>query len=172
VQGKEGINLGAALGVAAREYQLPAGPCDYLPFVDRKAAGVIEAKPEGQTLTGVAGQSEKYMRALPPHLLAFAPDLLFDYEGTGTETLFRDVGDPHRRSRHLFAFHWPETLLEWASVSDTLRARLQRLPPLDPAQHQRLDGIKADHAACQGGGGRVRTDQGSAVVFLIARTIQ
>ena len=48
VQDKARMNLGAGLEVAVREYQLPAGPCDYLLFVDRRAAGVIEAKPEGR----------------------------------------------------------------------------------------------------------------------------
>jgi type I restriction enzyme, R subunit len=133
IQGFEHMNLGAGLGVAVREYELPAGPCDYLLFIDGKAAGVVEAKPEGQTLTGVAEQSEKYMHALPPHLPAFGPTLLFDYESTGTETLFRDIRDPDARSRHAFAFHRPETLLEWASAPDTFRRRLQSLPPLDPA---------------------------------------
>src|SRR4051794_39502102 len=44
--------LGAGRGVAVGEYRLPAGPCDYLLFVDRKAAGVVEAKPAGRTLIG------------------------------------------------------------------------------------------------------------------------
>jgi type I restriction enzyme R subunit len=52
IQDREEMNLGAALGVAVREYPLPAGPCDYLLFIDRRACGVVEAKPEGQTLTG------------------------------------------------------------------------------------------------------------------------
>jgi type I restriction enzyme R subunit len=126
-----------------REYPLPAGPCDYLLFVDRKAAGVVEAKPEGTTLTGVAEQAETYMQALPAHLPAFAPNLLFDYESTGAETLFRDVRDPDARSRYVFAFHRPDTLLEWATASDTLRGRLQRLPPLDPTglRHCQIEAI-------------------------------
>ncbi|MFD1381428.1 hypothetical protein [Fodinicurvata halophila] len=44
LQDMEDFNRNAALGVAVREFQLPAGPCDYLLFVDGKAAGVIEAK--------------------------------------------------------------------------------------------------------------------------------
>jgi type I restriction enzyme R subunit len=51
-----------------REFPLPAGPCDYLLFVDRKACGVIEAKPEGDTLSGVTDQSEGYMATLPCHV--------------------------------------------------------------------------------------------------------
>src|SRR5258708_2186327 len=110
VQDKDELNLGAALGVAVREFELPSGPCDYLLFIDRKAAGVIEAKPVGMTLSGVAEQAEKYMAALPSHLASWAPNLLLDYESTGTETIFRDLRDPHPRSRSLFAFHKPNTL--------------------------------------------------------------
>lgn len=52
------FNRTAALGLAVREFQLSAGPCDYLLFVDGKAAGVIEAKPAGVTLSGVAEQAK------------------------------------------------------------------------------------------------------------------
>ena len=94
------MNLGASLGVAVREYPLPSGPCDYLLFVDRKACGVIEAKPEGMTLTGVAEQAAEYMDGLPSHLRRTGPGPLpFDYETTGTETLFSDRRDPEPRSR-------------------------------------------------------------------------
>ena len=52
-------------GVAVREFVLkpPHGRADYLLFVDRKAVGVIEAKKEGETLTGVEWQSAKYPTA-------------------------------------------------------------------------------------------------------------
>ncbi|MFC4352995.1 DEAD/DEAH box helicase family protein [Fodinicurvata halophila] len=131
LQDMEDFNRNAALGVAVREFQLPAGPCDYLLFVDGKAAGVIEAKKSGVTLSGVADQSEKYMGALPPHLASWGDMLLYDYESTGTETLFRDLRDPKPRSRRIFAFHRPETLRAWLQQPDTLRARLQQMPPLD-----------------------------------------
>jgi type I restriction enzyme R subunit len=133
IQDRDQMDLGAALGVVVREFQLPAGPCDYLLFVDRKAAGVIEAKPEGHTLTGVSEESDSYVHELPEHLGKFADHLLFTYESTGTETLFRDLRDPDSRSRHVFAFHKPATLLEWAEAPDTLRGRLRKMPPLDPA---------------------------------------
>ena len=133
VQDRDDMNLGAGLGVAVREYSLPAGPCDYLLFIDRKACGVIEAKPEGVTLTGVAEQADDYMAALPAHLQSWAPNLLFDYESTGTETLFRDLRDPEPRSRHVFAFHRPEALFETLRKGSSLRGRLQTLPSLDPA---------------------------------------
>jgi type I restriction enzyme R subunit len=56
--------------------------------------------------------------------------LSFAYESTGIETNFRDQRDPEPRSREVFSFHRPETLAEWLSQNDTLRARLQQMPPL------------------------------------------
>jgi type I restriction enzyme R subunit len=56
LQDRSAFNRNAALGVAVREFPLPAGSCDYLLFVAGKAAGVIEAKKSGVTLSGVADQ--------------------------------------------------------------------------------------------------------------------
>jgi type I restriction enzyme, R subunit len=131
LQDMKDFNRKAALGVAVREFQTNSGPCDYLLLVDGKAAGVIEAKPAGVTLSGVADQSEKYMVALPDHVAKWDKYLRFDYESTGDETFFRDMSDPKPRSRRIFAFHKPETLLEWLKQSKPLRSRLNGLPPLD-----------------------------------------
>ena len=60
IQDNDQLNLGAGVGVALRNFSLPTGPCDYLLFIDRKVAGVVEAKPEGVTLTGVSEQSERH----------------------------------------------------------------------------------------------------------------
>lgn len=131
LQDKDEFNRNAGTGVTVREFQLPSGPCDYLLFVGGKAAGVIEAKPAGVTLSGVSEQSEQYMSKLPDHLASWADTLLLDYESTGEETIFRDMRDPKPRSRRVFAFHKPETLLESLKSGDTLRARLKTMPPLD-----------------------------------------
>ncbi len=132
LQDKENFNRNAALGVAVREFQLPSGPCDYLLFVKGKAAGVLEAKPEGYTLSGVAEQSEKYMQRLPAHLEKWSDTLIFDYESTGKETFFRNMWDPRPRSRRLFAFHQPETLYQWLiNGKKTLRSLLKEMPLLD-----------------------------------------
>ena len=80
VQDMDAFNRNAGTGVAVREFQLPGGPCDYLLFVGGKAAGVVEAKPEGTTLSGVAEQSEKYMGKLPEHLVRWSDILIFDNE--------------------------------------------------------------------------------------------
>ena len=65
IQNKKAINLAAGIGVAVREYQTDIGPADYVLFVDRKPAGVIEAKraEEGESLTMHEGQTEGYLNA-------------------------------------------------------------------------------------------------------------
>ncbi|HKK04217.1 MAG TPA: DEAD/DEAH box helicase family protein, partial [Gammaproteobacteria bacterium] len=141
----------AALGVAVREFPLPAGFCDYLLFIDGKAAGVIEAKRAGVTLSGVADQSARYMTKLPVHLASWDELLIYDYESTGDETFFRNLRDPKPRSRRLFAFHRPETLHDWVRQSDTLRGRLRQMPPLDPkglrdCQIEAIHGLEASLA--------------------------
>jgi type I restriction enzyme R subunit len=130
IQNLQELNLGASLGVAIRSFPLKTGEADYLLFADRKAVGVIEAKPEGTTLSGVAEQSEKYIAGIPENLPHVQEPLPFAYESTGTETYFRDLRDPLPRSRRVSAFHKPETFHEWLSQSNTLRARLGNMPPL------------------------------------------
>jgi type I restriction enzyme R subunit len=130
VQHRDEMALGAGLGVAVREYPLATGPCDYLLFVDRKACGVIEAKPAGNTLSGVADQASRYQHQLPAHLANWGDPLRFDYEASGSETLFRDREDPDPRSRFVFGFHRPETLHRLLTDGASLRGRLGAMPPL------------------------------------------
>ena len=131
IQDREQIDLGESLGVAVREYPMSSGFTDYLLFVDSSAVGVIEAKPEGTTLGGVSEQTEKYLTGVPAPLPVYQKPLPFGYESTGVETCFRDLRDPDSRSRRVFAFHKPETLLQWIRQQQTLRYSLQTLPVLD-----------------------------------------
>ena len=72
------VNLSGSLGVAIREFPLPGhGFADYLLYVAGKAAGVIEAKAEGATLSGVETQSAKYTRGLPKKFSAWNRPLPF-----------------------------------------------------------------------------------------------
>lgn len=149
IQDMAELNRYAGLGVAVREFPLQTGEADYLLFVDGKAVGVVEAKPEGTTLSGVAEQAGNYVVGLPPNIPHVTLPLPFQYESTGVETLFRDNRDPSPRSRRVFAFHRPEALQEWLTDDSrgtaegsagqdeessrralTLRSRLQNLPPL------------------------------------------
>lgn len=130
VQGKDNINLSAFKGVAVREYQTDAGFVDYVLFVDRKPLGVIEAKreSEGVRLTIHEDQAEDYARSKLKYLNN--DPLPFIYESTGEITRFTNHKDPKPRSRPVFSFHKPETLMEWFNKPDTLRERLQNTPPL------------------------------------------
>jgi len=146
-------NIHAARGVAIREFPLPGyGFADYLLYVDGKAAGVIEAKKEGVTLTGVETQSDKYTKGLPAGLPRWQNPLPFAYQTTGIETRFTNGLDPVPRSRPVFAFHQPKLLADWLAflpspasgggaggegnspvaneVPATFLARLQAMPPL------------------------------------------
>lgn len=148
VQDVKETNIFAGRGVAIREFPLKAGHgfADYLLYVDGKAAGVIEAKKTGTTLTGVESQSEKYAHGLPAGLPAWSKPLPFCYESTGDETRFTNSLDPEPRSRPVFAFHRPDYLVaeaEQAAISKTaeagstylsgettLRGRLRTMPEL------------------------------------------
>ncbi|NWG39498.1 MAG: DEAD/DEAH box helicase family protein, partial [Hydrogenophilaceae bacterium] len=113
-------NIHAARGVAIREFPLPGyGFADYLLYVDGKAAGVIEAKKEGVTLTGVETQSDKYTKGLPAGLPRWSNPLPFSYQSTGIETRFTNGLDPVPRSRPVFAFHKPELLADWLGLAST-----------------------------------------------------
>ena len=154
VQDMAALNVHAARGVAVREFPLRSGhgTADYLLYVDGRAAGVVEAKPEGHTLTGVESQSGKYGDGLPHTLPYYVRPLPLLYESTGVETRFTNGLDPQPRSRNVFAFHTPETLAEWLGASMpswelgqrqvagtqasytapySLRSKLTTMPPLE-----------------------------------------
>jgi type I restriction enzyme, R subunit len=161
VQDYGAVNLSAARGVAVREFVLAPGHgrADYLLFVDRNAVGALEAKKEGETLTGVAWQTAKYVDGIPDDVpTALEGALPFVYQSTGTETRFTNTLDPEPTSRDVFSFHRPETLARWLDevrrhpTGPTLRHRLKQLPPLDemnlwPAQVQAIRNLEESLAA-------------------------
>lgn len=132
VQAKDKINFNAAKGIAVREYTTSVGPADYVLFVKQKPIGIIEAKKEneGHRLTVAEEQSKGYAEAQLKFFKS-AEAMPFVYESTGTITRFTDYRDPNPRSREVFNFHKPETLLEWKNKDKTLRGRLQDIPALD-----------------------------------------
>ena len=130
IQDRDQFDRRASLGVVVREYPMANGPADYLLFVDGKACGVVEAKPEGFTLSGVTDQATGYNASSPDALATWGNPLRFDYEASGAEILFSDRRDPDQRSRPLFHFHRPETLHEWLKADSSIRARLVDLPEL------------------------------------------
>ncbi|MGH9343471.1 MAG: DEAD/DEAH box helicase family protein, partial [Terriglobia bacterium] len=137
VQDRDNANVSAARGTAIRSFPLKAGHgfADYLLYVDGQAAGVIEAKKEGEPLTGFEIQTAKYSEGLPDGLAAFRRPLPFCYQSTGIDTRFTNLLDPDARGRQVFAFHRPETFAKWLqdeakSPGLILRARLRFMPPL------------------------------------------
>src|SRR5438552_1301005 len=128
IQNRSTINLSAARGIALREALLKGrDEVDYLLFVDGKAIGTVEAKPGGFTLTGVEEQSGKYGKGLLDIYPKWREPLPFAYESTGIETQFTNRLDPSPKSRNIFAFHKPETLLEYLEPEHQLNARLANL---------------------------------------------
>ncbi|HKQ50448.1 MAG TPA: DEAD/DEAH box helicase family protein [Phycisphaerae bacterium] len=131
VQNYREMNISAAPGVAVREFPLKTGFADYLLYADAKAIGVIEAKPEGHTLTGVEIQSAKYVGGFPAGLPCWRMPLPFAYESTGAVTQFTNGLDPLPRSREVFSFHRPEELIRLAKLERQLRDGLRNMPALD-----------------------------------------
>ena len=159
VQSQSQVNLSATTGVAVREVVMAPGHgrADYLLWVDKRVVGVIEAKPEGTTLSGVEWQSAMYATGLPEahRTKAVLVDgrLPFVFEASGSETHVTNGFDPEPRSRQVFAFPRPETLARIVRDADkhpdapTWRAKVRHLPALDPAplrpaQIEAIDGLE------------------------------
>ena len=132
VQSRDDLDLGAGPGIAVAGFPMKPGFgfADYLLYVDRFAAGAVEAK-AGGTLTGVEAQSEKYAYGVPEDLSVHERPLPFLFESNGTVTRFTSNLDPAPRGREVFNFPRPETLAEWLGQPRSLRTRLKKLPPLD-----------------------------------------
>ncbi len=145
-QNKNRLDFNRSRGVAVREYPTDSGPADYVLFVDRQPAGVIEAKrPElGSKLHEAEKQSQGYATAQLKWFQNNAP-LPFIYESNGEITYFRDMRDPKPRSREVFWFHRPRTLQAWLGERASLRARLRNLPPL-PEEGLRTVQVRAINA--------------------------
>jgi type I restriction enzyme R subunit len=138
VQGYRQMNISAGPGVAIREFPLSTGEADYLFYADGRAIGVVEAKPEGHSLTGVETQSGKYLDGLPSNLPHYRLPLPFAFESTGSETRFTNRLEPDARSRPVFTFHRPEELMRLVSLDDQVRTLLRKMPPLNTGKLWRV----------------------------------
>jgi len=145
VQDRDDLNLFAGPGVAVREAIMAPGHgrADYLLYVDKQVVGVIEAKPEGTTLSGVEWQSAMYATGLPEahrkRAVVVDGRLPFVFEVSASETHFTNGYDPAPRARRVFAFPKPATLARTVRDADadptnpTWRGKVRHLPPLDEA---------------------------------------
>jgi len=146
VQSDRDMNVGAGLGVAVREFKTDVGPADYLLYVDKKPAGVIEAKKDGVVLTKFEAQTKDYADNVPKGIPVPIRPLPFLYESTSVDTRFTNLLDPTPRSRKIFRVHQPKTLQGWldaaiaiqkgrpdALVAPTFLGRMKQAPPLNTA---------------------------------------
>ena len=129
VQDRKDLNLFAGQGVTVRETIMKPGHgrADYLLYVDQRAVGVIEAKPEGTPLSGVEWQSAMYAEGLAPEVrlkaLTIEGRLPFVIEASGSETHLTTGFDPEPRARRVFAFPRPETLARACATPRRTRSR-------------------------------------------------
>jgi type I restriction enzyme, R subunit len=146
VQDYKNANIRSAKGVAVEYFHMGkgVGEADYVLFVNGLACGIIEAKKEGETLTGKEFQSSRYAKGFPEKFRHVELPLPFVYESSGSETRFTNLWDPKPQSREVFSFHRPETcqkLLE--EGHETFRKRLSSKHELNnntlwPAQRKAI----------------------------------
>jgi type III restriction protein res subunit len=132
VQNVNHLNLGAALGVAVREFPTNTGPVDYALFIDGELVGVIEAKKRsfGENITVVEEQSARYATSSFKWINSDYT-IRFAYEATDKLIKFTDYKDIKYRSRVVFSFHRPEHLKSLLQASDTIRNNMKHFPVLD-----------------------------------------
>ncbi|MEE1666326.1 type I restriction-modification enzyme R subunit C-terminal domain-containing protein [Streptomyces sp. WAC07094] len=168
VQDRKAMNLFAGElgvhGVAVREVVMAPGHgrVDYLLYVEKKVVGVIEAKPQGTTLSGVEWQSAMYATGLPPdhrkRAHTVGDRIPFVFEASGSETHFTNGYDPEPRARKIFNFPKSATLARIIREAQddpafpTWRAKVRRMPALNeerlrPAQTEAIFGTETSLAA-------------------------
>lgn len=93
---------------------------------------MIEAKKDelGENITVVEGQSGRYANSTFKYITT-EYKIRFAYEATGQLTRFTDYADVKYRSRRVFSFHRPETLLALLAKDDTIRNNMKRFPAFD-----------------------------------------
>ncbi len=132
IQDLKQVNPSASLGVAVREYPTSTGPVDYALFVDGMPVGVVEAKKDdlGANITTVEAQSGRYAESKFKYI-NYEYNIRFAYEATGVLTRFTDYADEKYRSRRVYSFHRPETLLSLLNQADTIRNNMKHFPEFD-----------------------------------------
>ena len=132
IQDVKSLNLSASLGIAVREFPTSTGPVDYALFLEGIPVGVIEAKKSelGENITSVESQSARYATSTFKWIKN-EYRIRFAYEATDKLTRFTDYDDIKYRSRTVFSFHRPETLLALLKQSDTIRNNMKRFPEFD-----------------------------------------
>ena len=132
VQDMKELNPSASVGVAVREFPTSTGPVDYALFVEGVPVGVIEAKKSdaGENITEVEGQSVRYAHSTFKWV-TIDYRIRFVYEATDKLTRFSDYDDIKYRSRSVYSFHRPETLVALLKQPNTIRNNMKQFPAFD-----------------------------------------
>ena len=132
VQDMKELNPSASVGVAVREFPTSTGPVDYALFVEGVPVGVIEAKKSdaGENITEVEGQSVRYAHSTFKWV-TIDYRIRFVYEATDKLTRFTDYDDIKYRSRSVYSFHRPETLVALLKQPNTIRNNMKQFPAFD-----------------------------------------
>ena len=141
IQDMKQLNLGAAIGVAVREYPTDTGPADYVLFVNRNAVGVIEAKKDsaGENLT-VDREPDRALRHRQPEMAQrqHATAVSCSRRRARSSALPTTATPPRAHGR-FFTSSNPETLATWLAQPETLRRRLaEQMPALPDTKSTRL----------------------------------
>jgi hypothetical protein len=100
--------------------------------LDGKAAGLIEAKPEGLTLTGVESRSSKYVSALPAGVPSHSLPLPFCYETTGRSRSSPTCRGPTPAAARSSSSTGPRNCCGWSAWSGHCGAACARCPNWAP----------------------------------------
>jgi type I restriction enzyme R subunit len=129
IQESDKMNLAKRRGVAVKEFGLFKRTAGYILFVDKKPVGIIKVKGIDQ-MPGTTLQERLHENDVEKLNLDSGAPLFFVYESVGQITHFIDYRDSPPSIRPVSGIHSPATLADWKIQSNSLRARLLKMPPL------------------------------------------
>lgn len=132
--------------VAITEYPTKSGPADYILFAHQTPIAVVEAKRASREPYDSLTQAQRYSRDFPSSPFNFGEyHIPFVYSTNGTEVWFQDLRKPENRSRKVFHFHTPDTLLELLDFDDSRAKEFLSNTPNDNVflRYYQKEGIEA-----------------------------
>ena len=133
VQDMKAFNLGAAQGIAVREYPTDTGPADYVLFVDRQAVGVIGFS-SSTTMTGEATPARTSVKSairLCPNCPKRRGQILERIEHIGRGDLLRQIRGWQRKPNQ----NWSPRLAGPSEVFRRARSRVVGLWQKNQSHH-------------------------------------
>ncbi len=115
---------------AVTEYPTRSGPADYILFADGKPLAVVEAKKASRDPYDSLTQAQRYSRDFSSSPFKFGEyQIPLIYSSNGSDIWFQDLRSAASRSRKIFHFHAPQSLLNLLEYNDSpAREYLSRVP--------------------------------------------